>query len=170
MPVKLPLILLQLHASLDNPIIIPLMRIYLKGIISVLLVLFFISCGTRSPKHVAEAYLSAIYKQDFEKAKTFGTEETNKMLDVLSGFAKMMPDTTLNKQMKFKILKEKIEGENATVVYREEGKNGEQSLPMVIENEKWKVAIGKEVMARPMDDAVFPEEEDSTVLPADTVY
>ena len=81
--------------------------------------------------------------QDFETAKKYGTEETSKLLDMMSGFKKMSADST-GKDLKFEITREKIENENATVYYKEEGKEGELELPMVKTDGKWKVLLSKE--------------------------
>ena len=82
---------------------------------------------------------------DFEGAKKYGTEDTNKMLDMLSGFAKMMPDSA-RKDVKTEITSEKIEGDKATYTYKEEGKDGEQTMNLVKVDGKWKVAMSKDDM------------------------
>ena len=106
--------------------------------------IFIIACGGNdTPRSVAEKFLSAMSKQDFETAKKYGTEETSKLLDMMTGFAKMSSDSTF-KDTKFEITREKADGDNAVVYYKEEGKEGELQLPMVKVDGKWKVLLSKE--------------------------
>ncbi len=122
--------------------------IQLKKTIILLAVLFssiLISCiSSDSPKSVAEKFLNAMGKQDFENAKKYGTRETEKLLDMMSGFSKMSADTVALREMKFEIINEDINGDNAIVFYREEGREGELQLPMVKLDGKWKVLLSKE--------------------------
>src|SRR6185503_13683982 len=113
-----------------------------------LLVALFItilsSCeGGKSPKSVAENFLNAMNKFDFETAKKYGTEDTGKLLDMMSGFTKMMPDSA-RKEEKYEMLDEKIEGEKATVTYRAEGREDPEKLDLIKVNGKWKVAMSKD--------------------------
>jgi hypothetical protein len=82
--------------------------------------------------------------QDFETAKKYGTEETEKLLDMMSGFSKMSADTVSTREMKFDITNEDISGDNAIIFYREEGREGELQLPLVKLDGKWKVLLSKE--------------------------
>jgi hypothetical protein len=148
---------------------IPLNKTAPKALLLCLSVLIISSCGTTSPKRVAEDYLSAMYSLDFEKAKTYSTEETIQLLDMMEGFSKMMPDSQKKEPVKFKILREKVEDDYATVYYKEKGKDSEQRLPMVMTEGTWKVAMGTELINTPMEDVTVPEEEDSIVSPIDTV-
>ena len=107
------------------------------------MVLIFACASNDTPKSVADKFLKAMSSQDFETAKKYGTEETSKLLDMMSGFKKMSADST-GKDLKFEITREKIENENATVYYKEEGKEGELELPMVKTDGKWKVLLSKE--------------------------
>ena len=112
-------------------------------IICFILVSLFTACGGNdSPKSVAGKFLDAMSKQDFESAKKYGTEETEKLLDMMSGFSKMSNDTV--KDSKYEITRETTNGENATIYYKEEGRDGELQLPMVKMDGKWKVLLSKE--------------------------
>jgi hypothetical protein len=112
---------------------------------SALMVCFLIACSGNSPKSVAENFLKAMNKMDFEGAKKYGTEDTNKMLDMLSGFAKMMPDSA-KKEVKTEIVSEKVEGDKATYTYKEKDKEEEQTIHLVKVDGKWKVAMSKDDM------------------------
>jgi len=106
---------------------------------------FIVSCSGNSPKSVAESFLKAMNKMDFEEAKKYGTDDTGKMLDMLSGFTKMMPDSA-KKEVKSEIIAEKIDGDKATVTYKDDGKSEEQVLNLVKIDNKWKVAMSKDNM------------------------
>ena len=136
------------------------MKALTKKTISFVLFLFFIACSNSGPKPVAENFLTALSKLDFEKAKTYGTEDTGKLLDMMNGFAKMIPDSSKHKESKFEITGEKIDGEKASVMYKEEGKEGEQSIPLVKVDGKWKVAMSKDNMNATQSGT--SEETDST--------
>jgi len=111
------------------------------------LLIFLIACsGSESPKGVAKNFLNAMNKLDFEGAKKYGTEDTGKLLDMMSGFIKMMPDSSKGRESKTEMIAEKIDGEKATVTYKEEGKNEEMTLDLVKVEGKWKVAMSKDNM------------------------
>jgi hypothetical protein len=135
-----------------------------------LLIAFLTGCNTNGPKIVAGKFLTAMFKLDFAKAKEFGTDDTNKMLDMMSGFAKMMPDSAKRTEIKFKIINSTEDGDKATVTYKEDGTEREQSVPLVKINGDWKVNIGKDIMNSEMTGDNEPLDEDSiqTVPPADS--
>ena len=108
-------------------------------------ILMMTSCSSSdSPRSVAEKFLNAMGTQDFETAKKYGTEETEKLLDMMSGFSKMSADTVAAKEMKFEISHEDVSGDNAIIYYREENREGELQLPLVKIDGKWKVLLSKE--------------------------
>ncbi len=110
----------------------------------ILSMFFMISCGGGdSPKAVAEMYLKAVGAYDFEAAKKYGTEDTGKLLDMMSGFSKMVPDSTKSEKS-FSIIDEKIDGEMAVVTYKEEGQDIEVPLSLMRVDGKWKVNMTKE--------------------------
>ncbi|MCC7231445.1 MAG: DUF4878 domain-containing protein [Bacteroidia bacterium] len=98
-----------------------------------------------SPKAIAEKFLHAMNSYDFDEARKYGTEDTGKLLDIMSGFAKMVPDSSRTSP-KFEITGEKIVGDKATVMYREEGRNTDIPMTLVRVDGKWKVAMSKETM------------------------
>lgn len=113
----------------------------------VLMVVFllFTSCKrSEKPKDVADHFLSAWSKGDFEEAKNYGTEDSKKLLDMMNNFKLMVEDSTFEKETKYKITREKIEGDNATVYYKEEGNSGESHLSLVKIYGEWKVNVSKE--------------------------
>ena len=53
-----------------------------------LTVLLF-ACGkSDSPSSITEKFLAAIAKADYDAAKTFGTADTDRLLNMMSGFKK----------------------------------------------------------------------------------
>jgi hypothetical protein len=122
------------------------MKTSLKHLASAALVVYLAACGGGdSPKSVAENFLKALNKMDYETAKKYGSEDTGKLLDMMSGFAKMMPDSA-RRERSFEIKDEKIEGDKATVTYSEQGEEGDQTLNLVKVEGKWKVAMSKDSM------------------------
>lgn len=112
------------------------------------LVALSVACGGGdSPKSVAENFLKAMNSMDFEGAKKYGTEDTGKLLDMMSGFAEMVPDSTKANETKIEITGEKVEGDKATVTYKEDGREGEIPLNLVKVDGKWKVSMSKESMS-----------------------
>ena len=99
--------------------------------------------GGDSPDAIAEKFLKALYSYDFETARKYGTEDTGKLLDMMSGFSKLMPDSN-KKEIKFEILNVKVDGDKAVVMYKDEGKEAQAPLSLMRVNGKWKVNMTKE--------------------------
>ncbi len=116
-----------------------------RFLLPAVMALLLAACGgaADTPTQVAEKYLTALNKMDFDAAKKLGTEKTGQMLDMLSPMMKMMGDAA-KQDASFKITGEKIEGEKATVTYRSEGKDADESLTMVKKDGKWLVDMAKE--------------------------
>ncbi len=135
---------------------IPSPAMYVKRLIaertlvclSGLLLIVFFSCNRGdSPREVAETFLGYMAANDFERAKELGTEETDRLMDMLNGFKKMVSDSTQLEEHNFSIVAEKIEGNVATYTYEDKNKGpeaGVESLTLVKEDGKWKVAMNKE--------------------------
>jgi hypothetical protein len=122
------------------------MMTHLKNIAAAAIIACMVACGgSDTPKSVAENFLKAMNKMDYETAKKYGSADTGKLLDMMSGFAKMMPDSA-KKEKSFEIKDEKIEGDKAIVTYTESGEEGEQTLNLLKVDGKWKVAMSKDSM------------------------
>ena len=122
------------------------MRSPFKYLLSSIIVLVIVSCGGGdTPKSVAENFLKALNKMDYETAKKYGSEDTGKLLDMMSGFSKLMPDSA-KQERSFEMKDEKINGDKATVMYTASGEEGEQSLNLIKVDGKWKVAMSKDSM------------------------
>jgi hypothetical protein len=109
--------------------------------------LFLSACGggssSEGPKEVASKFITHINNMEFEEAKNYGTKSTQEILDMLKGFAGMAekPESTA-----FEIIDVKEEGDKATVTYRNEGADADESLNLIKEDGKWLVNISKEDM------------------------
>ena len=124
-----------------------------RHLATALFVLFLFACSSGdTPKSVAENFLKAINKMDYETAKKYGTQDTGKLLDMMSGFSKMIPDSA-RQERSFEIKDEKVEGDKATVTYTQAGEEGEQNLNLVKVEGKWKVAMSKDSMNGEDDNA-----------------
>lgn len=132
----------------------------MKRLAFIYLMIVFSGCmNSDNPKDVAENYLEALNRLDFEGAKKYGTAETAKLLDMFKSFSELMPDSA-HKQTEYKITKDVIEGNKATVFYVEDGSANEEMITLVKENGKWKVAMSKENLSG------MEEEEDQMEVPA----
>lgn len=108
------------------------------------IIIGIVACvGSDNPRSIAEKFLKAMSSQDYESAKKYGTDETGKLLDMMSGITKMSVDSAVS-DLSFEILREKIEGDNAVIYYKEGGREGELQLPLVKIDGKWKVLLSKE--------------------------
>ncbi len=122
------------------------MKSSFKYFLASLFVTTIIACGGGDkPKSVAENFLKAFNKMDYETAKKYGSEDTGKLLDMMSGFSNHMPDS-VKQEKSFEMKDEKINGDKATVFYTASGEEGEQSLNLVKVDGKWKVAMSKDSM------------------------
>lgn len=115
--------------------------------------LFMAACGSKAdgPKEVATKFLTHINAMEFEEAKQFGTKETNELLDMLKGFAAMGGEEQKPEATAFEIKDAKEEGETATVTYRSEGSEEDETLNLVKQDGKWLVNISKEDMNKDED-------------------
>jgi hypothetical protein len=117
------------------------MKKLLLSVVAFALMTFAImSCGNKSnPKDVSQNFLNALTKMDYEGAKKYGTPETGKMLDMLSSFSNMMPDSVKNKakDIKVEIKDVKEEGDKCVVTYKNNEKDDEQTLNLIKKDGKW---------------------------------
>jgi len=134
----------------------------------VVIAMTILSCGNKSdPKKVAASYLNALKKMDYETAKKFGTPETGKMLDMMSSFSGMMPDSIKDKakDVKVEIKEAKEQGDKCVVSFTSSEKPGaEESLNLVKKDGKWLVNMTKDDMGGGMGESA-PAEEGGTPAP-----
>ncbi|NVN95327.1 MAG: DUF4878 domain-containing protein [Bacteroidetes bacterium] len=110
------------------------------------------------PETIAKEFLTALNKMDYDKAKTFGTEETGKMVDMIKSISTMGGDEAKLAEAKKKAEKAQIEiiktemlGDTAAVCqYKLIGIEGqdpkEDKIDLVKRSGKWLVNWKKEGM------------------------
>lgn len=117
------------------------------GFLMVALTLFVVACGGGpKPGDVAKKFLSAVNDLNFEEAKQYATAESASMLDMLSGLASMGDDQEKPEAQEITIVKEEIDGDNATVTYTakdDEGNDVEETIDLVKVDGDWKVKFDK---------------------------
>ena len=106
---------------------------------------FLLSCSGDSPKSVAEDYLKAFNRQNYEKAKDYATDDTKKLLDMFISLAALTPDS-MKRNLNFSVVDEKIVGDTAYVNYKTEGSTKVQTLTLRKIAGKWKVAATKDTI------------------------
>lgn len=133
-----------------------------------LVIVSVISCGSKSdPKGVALNYLNALKKMDYETAKKFGTPETGKMLDMISSFSSMVPDSVKEqgKNVKIEIKEAKEDGDKCTIKFSSSDKpDAEETLSLVKKDGKWLVNMTKDDMD---SGASEPVSEEGSTPPAE---
>ncbi len=133
----------------------------MKNIIKLgLVLLVVVSMGAcksgGKPETVAKEFLTALNKMDYDKAKTFGTEETGKMIDMVKAFsggdeAKLAEAKKKVEKAEIEILKTELLGDTAAVCqYKVSGIEGqdpkEDKIDLVKKDGKWLVDWKKEGM------------------------
>lgn len=108
-------------------------------------------CGSGdTPKEVAENFLRDVGKKEYNHAKTYCTEEGDRVMDMMKDLDEMMPDSALQEQS-YEVLSEKIEGNVATVQFKTSGSSAApENLTLVKEDGKWQVSMTKESMNTPL--------------------
>lgn len=122
-------------------------KLFLSIVAIALISLTIVSCSKKSdPKDVSEKFLTALTKMDYEGAKKYGTPETGKMLDMLSSFSSMMPDSVKNKakDVKVEVKNVKEDGDKCEVTYKSSDKEEDQMLNLVKKEGKWLVNMTKD--------------------------
>ena len=112
----------------------------------------FVSCsGGNSPEKVVSEFITAISDRDWESAKELSTPESESMIDMVKGFADMVPDTAT--AFNFEVVKEKsmIEDEAASITIRDENSN-EMAYKLKKIEGAWKVDFTMEALMGDMQD------------------
>ncbi len=111
--------------------------------------LFSCKSGGGDPKSVLADFFSALSKKDMAKARTFATEDSKTMLDMMEMGMKMAKDSADDMKYSENNLtygEVKIDGDKATVPVTE--KTSGETINYILKKEKgnWKVAFDKESM------------------------
>jgi len=131
-------------------------------------VILFTACGGagESPKAVATKFITALEDKKFEDASSVATDETKQAVKMIESFASMMPADAKKKEFEFG--EEKIDGDKATVSYKEKGTDKDQTVTLVKKDGKWLVSMSKEDMTGGPETEEAPAEApvDTTAAPA----
>ena len=112
----------------------------IKFFVAVFALVFFAACsgGAKTPKSIATDFLNSLSAGDFNKAKEMVTADAKESIESLEMLA---ADKVKGK--KYTVKEEKVEGEEATVTYTEEGVEGEKSLKLKKVEGNWQVMFDK---------------------------
>lgn len=124
-------------------------RYYAVSFLFVLL--FAIGCNNNeSPRPVAEKFINAFQRHDFETAAKYGTRETAKMLKQLKRIEELEEIKPEVSNKKIQIVLEEIDGNKATIYFIEEGSDSEEKIRLenvIVDPEskgrEWRVALSK---------------------------
>jgi len=133
-----------------------------------LILLFIAGCSKDNPKDVAQKFLSASARMDYDEAKKYATPATAKLLEMLSAASDLTPDSVKARmESSFEIVKEYKGGGSDTlaiVLYHMKNSDTDQTLNLVKRGGKWLVNVSKEEFNS--SDLEVPAEEEE--LEADT--
>jgi len=127
------------------------------GLVLLVIVTLGACKGGDKPENVAKEFLTALNKLDYDKAKTFGNEETGKMVDMIKMFsgntdeAKLAEAKKKAENVKIEITSTEMVGDTAAVCqYKVSGIEGqdakEDKIDLIKKEGKWLVNWKKEGM------------------------
>lgn len=122
------------------------MKIATKILLALCLALLLTGCGDK-PAAVAEKFSMAMVKGNFEEAKKYATENTGQLIDfvaALSEGADNKEALSSGADFKFVLVKEEIEGDKATVFFKNDTEEKVESLTLIKQDGKWKADIPKQ--------------------------
>ncbi|MFM2135052.1 MAG: hypothetical protein RL021_452 [Bacteroidota bacterium] len=127
------------------------LRSTLVLLLAVIFVPYLQGCsGGDSPSEVAENFLKDLGKKDYNGAKSYSTDEGDRVIEMMKDLDEMMPDSA-RQETSYEVLSEKIEGNVATVQFKVSGSTEEpESLTLIKEEGKWQVSMTKESMNTPL--------------------
>ncbi|HEX5554597.1 MAG TPA: hypothetical protein VFX43_15240 [Chitinophagaceae bacterium] len=145
-------------------------RPYLLLVPAILLVLALPGCKHRpDPKEVSLKFLTAIQKANYTEAKKYATDDSKAMLDALSSFQKMLPESSQEKikNEKFNIRDVTVRDSFAVVTYASDMDTTGKLLRLKKEHGNWKVAFTKETILPELNKPL--NESDSTLMTPDSL-
>lgn len=150
--------------------------------ISYLLVLMAIfssviwSCNRRpGPEEITLKFLNAVQESNYAEAKKYATDDSKAMLDALSAFQKMLPESSQEKFKAGKIIIRNVETMDslAVVTYASDKDTTSKTLKLKKEKGEWKVAFTKETILpelnKPLNDQEPELMRDTTGLQKENV-
>lgn len=113
-----------------------------RGLLVSLLCLGLAACGD-APEDVAEDFVLSLAKADFDRAMELSTAETAVLLGMFKGAAGKKPEGARDKDVAFKALGTRIDGDTAVVTFVDENNGKEDTLSLKKVDGDWKVAMKK---------------------------
>ena len=110
------------------------MNIMIRNIAISTAILLLTGCSS-GPSDTAKEFLTHLSKGEVTKAKEYTTESTGQLLDLASNFGGIPS----NPDFKFELVEEKVDGNKATIRYKEDSKGKVQSIHLVKIDGEWKV-------------------------------
>lgn len=134
-----------------------------------LLLITLTACNSgNSPKNAASKFLNAFNEKNYEEARKYATPETIKLVDLMENLSKMSASTDSVPHNKIEVTEEKIDGDNATVVFNEEGSTDSEEVKLKKVDGKWLVHITKaDISAK--ENSVFDTGEEGLMQESDTL-
>ena len=126
-----------------------------------------------SPRPVAQKFLEAFQKHDFEEASKYGTKETAKLLQQLQRIEEVENDKMPLPEGVITIVSEEIAGNKATIYFKTESSGVEEKLmlkkvasPDDPEKMEWRVALSKTdvKLPFPVNGPAVPDSTDKTMF------
>lgn len=127
------------------------MKKFSISVLAVFAILFVAACAKKgSPETTLTSFLNAINERKWDEAKLYATKESESMLDMVKGFAEMMPDSA--SAVKFEVVKDKtaINGDGAEVTVKDENSN-EMAYKLKKVDGEWKVDFTMEALLGDMN-------------------
>lgn len=131
--------------------------------------LTFTGCKKHAdPKEVSLKFLTAIQQANYTEAKNYATDDSKAMLDALSSFQKMLPESSQEKikNEKFVIRSVQVSDSFAVVTYASDMDTTGKVLKLKLEHKEWKVAFTKETILPELKKPL--NEGDSTLMNPDS--
>jgi|GEM_PF-3073840 hypothetical protein len=120
------------------------------------------------PKEVSLKFLTAIQKANYAEARNYATDDSKAMLDALSSFQKMLPESSREKikNEKFEIRDVEKKDSLAVVTYSSDMDTTAKTLRLKKEHREWKVAFTKETILPELNKPL--NEGDSSLISPDS--
>ncbi|HEC29516.1 MAG TPA: DUF4878 domain-containing protein [Gammaproteobacteria bacterium] len=98
------------------------------------------ACSPASPGEVAKKFMTHLSKAEFNEARQYASEQTGQLIEMMGKMgAPMGAKMKKNENYSFILLNEKIEGDKATVEFRNKEGGQVQTMHLIEEKGKWKV-------------------------------
>lgn len=138
-------------------------NLFKLALVAIVALVFNACSSSDTPEKVAEKFLTALGKKDYDAAKGLATKESQGTIDMIASISKMgvSQENKDAKEPKVENIKCDTKEDKSTCTYTSDGQ--EQKIELMKENGKWLVSMKKE---NPMENTTTPV--DSTSVSVDT--